>query len=729
MRKYIKLLSAILLSLFFITLPLPAFSEASVSDALKESQRHHDAWGFPHREGIVLVLSGGGTKGLAHIGVLEVLERENIPIAAIVGTSMGAIIGGLYASGYSAAEMREIISDLDLMEIISNRSYADVIDVNYNKPPSSGSAIFNVYMDSGKKTRSNRGMLRAKGLYAFLNEMTARVTVTDFNLLPIPFAATATDLETGEIVVLRDGNLASALRASVSIPGIFEPWEMNGRLLVDGGLRANLPVLEAKKIFPGHPVVAVNLSPGKITKKRENLRSLLEVMAQTIEILMVHQVRVNAAAADLVISPMVKDFGVLQSDGYEDIIARGVAAAEPMTEQLQNITCSPESKFCEYRHIDPPSSARPIVSELRFEGVPDSIAEILHSKYDYWIGEPLDMEKVADAVKVLSTGDDFVSVEGRAQTLTEKTAAVVFSIERPSKYEFGLGGYASNLYPDNWISVNAQMRDIFFEGDVGSAEYRFGSKWGAMLRYFTPKTKHDTQFGIVLSAREEGFDPGNAPSFNLERYTLRAAWYRDLGRRARIGLGYAAERVKYLDDGSLDGPYISFTFNNLDDPVLPTKGFLINSDIWFPNGETTITHTRFHTYLPIMQTWNVILSGGLKTGDVDDPAYAATLGTNEELFSLASSPLIGDQAYWLHLGAAKTITRSWWGGINLEIFGNFGQVMREWENDKSWWEAGVALTAPMTNFSSRLMLIYDQSGEFTLGYSIGIPMWWNGPLP
>ena len=210
MRKHLRSFSFILLSLFFVAFPMSAFSEASPAEALAEAQKQHDEWGFPHRDGIVLVLSGGGTKGLAHIGVLEILERENIPIAAIVGTSMGAVIGGIYASGYSAAEMKEIISDLDMMEIISNRSSAEAADINYNKPPSSGSAIFNVFMDEKKKPRSNRGMLRAKGLYSFLNEMTARVTVTDFNLLPIPFAAMATDLETGESVVLRDGNLASA---------------------------------------------------------------------------------------------------------------------------------------------------------------------------------------------------------------------------------------------------------------------------------------------------------------------------------------------------------------------------------------------------------------------------------------------------------------------------------------------------------------------------------------
>lgn len=728
MRRNLKSL-AFIISIFFTFYPMSAVSLASPYETMQEAQKHHDEWGFPHKEGVVLVLSGGGTKGLAHIGVLEVLERENIPIAAIVGTSMGSIIGGIYASGYSADEMKEMISGLDLMEIISNRSYSEVIDVNYNKPPSSGSSIFNVYMDGKKKPRGNRGMLRAKGLYALLSEMTTRATVTDFNLLHIPFAAIATDLETGETVVLRDGNLASALRASLSIPGIFEPWERDGRLLVDGGLKANLPVLEAKKLFPGHPIVAVNLSPENITKKRENLNSMIEVMAQTIEILMVNQVKINAAAADLLIVPKVKDFGILQSEGYDEIIARGVQASELMADQLRNISYDPDKTYCEYTHVDPPSTVRPTVTEIRFEGIPERMARILYEKYDEWIGKPLDMEKVADAVKFLSAGDDFISVEGRAQNLTKDTSAIVFYIERPSKYEFGISGYASNIYPDSWLSLSAQMRDVFFEGDVGAAEFRFGSKWGAMLRYFTPRTEHDTQLGLVISGREEGIEPANASAFNLERYTTRLAWYKDINRNTRIGLGYAAERVKYLGTRTFDGPYISFTFNSLDDPVLPTKGLSINSDIWFPRGETTITHTRFHTYLPVWETWNVVLSGGLKTGDMNNPAYAATLGTNEELFSLAAHPLLGDQAYWIHIGAAKSITRSWWGGMTFEVFGNFGQVMREWDNEESWWEAGIALLTPINNVSSRVMLIYDQSGGFTFGYSIGIPLWWNGPLP
>lgn len=729
MRKHLKLF-AFILSIFFILYPISACSLASTSDGvIKGAQEQHDEWGFTHKEGIVLVLSGGGIKGLAHVGVLEVLEREGIPIAAIVGTSMGAVIGGLYASGNSVAELKEIISELDFMEIISNRSSAEIADFNYNRPPSSGSAMFNLYMDKNLKLRSSRGLLRASGLYAFMNETTAKVSVTDFNRLPIPFAAIATDLETGETVILRDGNLASALRGSLSIPGLFEPWEMDGRLLVDGGLKANLPVLEAKKMFPGHPIVAVNLAPKDITKSREELRSLVEVMAQTIEILMVQQIAVNEAAADLVITPDVKEFKVLQSSGYDKIVARGVAAAEPMVEQLRNISCEPDREYCEFAHVDPPSKIIPIVTEIRFEGIQKKIANVLHKKYDKWIGKPLDMNEVARTVKLLSTEDDFVSVEGRAQNITEESVAVILSITRPSKYEFGVSGYASNTYPDSWVSLSAQMRDIFFEGDAGSAEFRFGSKWGAMLRYFTPKTESDTQFGLVLSGREEGADPKNTTAYDFERYTGRIAWYKHISKNTSIGLGYAIERTSNIEGRTLDGPYLNFTFNNVDDPVLPTKGVYLNSNIWFPTGETTVTNTHFHTYLPVWPSWNVILSGGLKTGDVDDVAYAATLGTNEELFSLANHPLLGDQAFWVHLGAAKTMTRSWWGGVKIEVFGNYGQVMREWKNDEDWWETGVSLSVPTTNFNTRLMIVYDKGGEFTFGYSIGIPLWWSGPLP
>lgn len=214
-----------------------------------ETRVHMQSWGFPHKEGVVLVLCGGGMKGLSHLGVFEVLEREHIPVAAIIGTSMGSIMGGLYASGHTPADMREILSKVDLMEIMSGRNRTDLIN-GYNKPATPGDSLFSLTIDKNKNEQGRLGALNAKDLYAFLSELTSTVSVTDFDHLPIPFAAVATNLGNGDTVVLRNGNLASALRASMSIPVIFDPWPMNGMLLVDGGLKANLPVLEAKRYSP-----------------------------------------------------------------------------------------------------------------------------------------------------------------------------------------------------------------------------------------------------------------------------------------------------------------------------------------------------------------------------------------------------------------------------------------------------------------------------------------------
>ena len=322
-----KITALICAALVAVLAPAVSYAARYPADS-PETRDHFRSWGFPHKEGVVLVLCGGGMKGLAHIGVFEVLERENIPIAAVIGTSMGAIMGGLYSAGYTPAEMRELLEKVDLMEIMSGRAVMEGDKGAFNRAPAPNDALFSVTVNSDNQTQGRRAALNAKNLYAFLSELTADVTVTDFDYLRYPFAAVATNLLNGDTVVLRNGNLASALRASMSIPIVFDPWPMDDMLLVDGGLKANLPVLEAKKIFPGHPIVAVNLSPEDITKKDSEMRSMFDVAGQTLDILMIQQIRDNAAAADLVITPDVKKFSTFEAGGYDRIIDEGTKAAE-----------------------------------------------------------------------------------------------------------------------------------------------------------------------------------------------------------------------------------------------------------------------------------------------------------------------------------------------------------------------------------------------------------------
>lgn len=722
-------LTAALCAALVIFAPLPARA-AQFPAHSRETREHFRSWGFPHDDGVVLVLCGGGMKGLAHIGVFEVLERENIPIAAVVGTSMGAIMGGLYSAGYTPAEMREILSKVNLMEIMSGRAGADNGKSSFNAPPAPNDALLSVTINENNQTQGRRAVLNAKNLYAFLSELTADVTSTDFDYLKYPFAAVATNLLNGDTVVLRNGNLASALRASMSIPIVFDPWPMDGMLLVDGGLKANLPVLEAKKIFPGHPIVAVNLSPEDITKKDTDMRSMFDVAGQTLDIMMIDQMRANAAAADLIIAPDVNGFSTFESGGYDRIIDAGTRAAGASVAELHRLVeekCGVWDHRLERRRRHEP----PKVVEIRFEGVPEGISERLYEKYDHWLDKPLDMKLVSQAVEEMSKYEDVKAVDGHTERLSRGTVAVVFRVERPAKYEIGVDGYASNLHGNRWFAVTATARDTFLDGDAAALDLRLGTTWGSMLRYFTPMSINNDQWGLTLAARREKYEPlYMSGETELERYTAKLAWYKRLSDRMRVGVGYAGELVTSYDDGDDEhGPYLTFSFNNLDDPILPTRGFEVVSDFWFPIGHDVVSSTRFTSYIPIMKDNKVVFGGGLKTGDGDSLAYAATLGTHNELYSLGQHPLVGDQAYWLHLGIERAFMRSWWGGLNVEIFGNYGRVMGGPDDEESRWEAGLAFSAPTNNFNSKLIFVYDQDGGFTVGYSVGIPRFWDGPLP
>ncbi|HEY1412350.1 MAG TPA: patatin-like phospholipase family protein, partial [Rhodopila sp.] len=198
------------------------------------------------RPRICLVLSGGGARGMAHIGVLKVLEELKIPIDCIAGTSMGAIVGGLYASGMTAHEIDSTMRSLDWQEAF--RDAPPRRDLAFRRKQDDRN--FLVRLPLGLKHGQillPKGFIQGQKLQETLRQLTLPFSnSTDFGLLPTPFRAVATDLETGNAVLLEKGDLAIAMRASMSAPGVFAPVELNGRLLVDGGLAENLPVNVAR---------------------------------------------------------------------------------------------------------------------------------------------------------------------------------------------------------------------------------------------------------------------------------------------------------------------------------------------------------------------------------------------------------------------------------------------------------------------------------------------------
>ena len=196
----------------------------------------------PDRPRVGLVLGGGGARGAAHIGVLRELERLQVPVDAIAGTSMGAVVGGLYASGLSAEDLADIVTKMDWSRALSDRQPRDTLSFRRKQDDAQFPIRLEVGIKNGRFTLP-QGAIQGHVLDLILRDLTLHASsIRDFDDLPIPFRAVASDIGSGEAVVIGKGDLASALRASMSVPGAFVPAERDGRLLVDGGIVGNLPI-------------------------------------------------------------------------------------------------------------------------------------------------------------------------------------------------------------------------------------------------------------------------------------------------------------------------------------------------------------------------------------------------------------------------------------------------------------------------------------------------------
>lgn len=296
----------------------------------------------PERPRIGLVLSGGGARGAAHLGVIRVLEQMRIPIDAVAGTSMGAVVGGLYAAGLSADEIETVFRELDWQELLTDRAPRRALVYRRKQDDRSILAKGALGVRPGEGIELPLGLVQGQKITQLLRTATLRVgEIDDFDRLPVPFRALATDLETGEPVVLRSGDLATVLRASMSAPGVFAPVEVGGRMLVDGGLVDNLPVDLAHSMGVD-VLIAVDVSFP--LAKRDGLGSALDVTNQMIAIMVRRGTldsRGRLGKRDILIEP---DLGRMTSVSFRDIpgaIEAGTAAAHTAQASLASLSLSP----------------------------------------------------------------------------------------------------------------------------------------------------------------------------------------------------------------------------------------------------------------------------------------------------------------------------------------------------------------------------------------------------
>ena len=663
-------------------------------------------------EGVVLALSGGGTKGYAHIGVLQVLERENIPIRAVVGTSMGAIMGGLYAAGYSAEDLARIMrEEIDLPALMGDQSTS----LPRGRKDRAGEVIYALHFDEKGHPVGPLGLISGRQLYNTLARYAARVNTTDFDALPTSFAAVATDLVTGEMVVLREGSLADAMRSSMSLPGIFEPWKLQGRLLVDGGLVANIPVRVAKDLYPGYPVVAVMASSG--LKERQEIRSPVDVLGQMTTILTQQNMELDLQEADLVIRPEVGDLALLGTGNEDQIIHAGALATERTLGRLAQLAHATGNRE------KPRPQESPVVSDVILVGFPKITEKFLTHELAVWKGKPLDTRDILDTCDRIEARDDLGVVGYRLESNPDGTVNVVVESLPLPPYELLFAGYTSNVNQHRWIGLTGLRRDLFAQGDTLEVQLMTGKDWSLEGRYFAPAFAYERN-EYMIQARKWHVNPQNASSMEWERYALgiyASKWYGNM--QLRYGLvGEKLAGAGDMDESFWWGPYVALQYDSVDDLYDPSQGFQGSARVWWANAEQILWDLRGTWYMPLRGATRCSLQLGALGGDPDVAPHAAYLGGDNTLLHLANTPYQGANLLWGRFGVQRPIFKGGVFPIYGELFFTQGYLFdSSWSKEEHSWETGVAAFVPGRFLGGRVFVVYDDKGEITLGFEVGGP--------
>lgn len=392
------------------------------------------------RPKIGLVLSGGGARGLAHVGVLKELEAARIPIDFVTGTSMGSIVGGLYASGMTPAELERRILAMNWDAMFADRPPREELSLRRKVDDLRLTLPLEFGMRDGV-LRAPRAAVGSTGLENMLKGLTDGIPNSiAFDRLPIPFRAVATDLVTGEAVVFDKGEMAAIMRASMSVPAAFAPVEIDGRLLVDGGLVDNLPVDVVRKMG-ADIVIAVNI--GTPLLQREDLGSIFGIGMQMLNILTEQNVRASIASLKATDVLIVPDLAKVTSVDFKlgaEAISRGAEATRGVLPLLTGYALTP-AQYVDQLVVMRRASTPSRIDEIRVQGTDYTSAEAIKAQLTVHADAPFSRRQIERDLAWLVGRGDFERLDYRIVTERDRNVLLINAQEKPwgpNYFRFGL---------------------------------------------------------------------------------------------------------------------------------------------------------------------------------------------------------------------------------------------------------------------------------------------------
>jgi NTE family protein len=632
------------------------------------------------RPSIGLVLGGGGARGAAHIGVLEVLERLRVPVDCVAGTSMGALMAGAWAAGRSPAQMREAMAGADWDDMFQDNPDYRELDFRNKR-------LSQRYLPGSETGITDQGAVGPPGVVLgqkiklFFNRLVrADLAEPAIDELPIPLSLIATDIGTGERVVYREGSLTQAMRASMSVPGLIAPVSYGGRKLVDGGLVDNLPVREVRERCNADVVIAVDV--GSPPLPPEQVNGVLSVTAQMVSLLSNQNVVASIAMLrpqDVFIQPELGPITSADFSRHAEAAERGRLAAEAAAPRLAALGLGPEAYAEWQRSVAVKTLALPRIDEVEVVGLKRAGVDLVRRHLVQQTGQPLDTSLLTrDLMRVYGDGY-YEQVDYSVQRLAGRNVLRVMPIEKswgPDYLRLGLQ-LDSNQAQGSSYQLRAGYQKTWLNTLGGEllASAEMGNRTGIGIEWYQPLTADQRWFADVAA----GYGQSRADYFLGER---RIAEYRELRGSLELSVGLnlrelgqwrsgwrqvqTENRLKTgvdifssITDRGAGGWYTSIDIDQLDRLYFARDGWAVQAS-WFHavHGDYSRAQLQLRGARPFgdyvigaRASWTGSPRGELPLHD------AARLGGFQNLTAYANGQLIGDEVAYAHLRVERIIGR------------------------------------------------------------------------
>lgn len=677
-----------------------------------------------------LALSGGAARGLAHIGVLEVLEEAGVRVDVVAGTSMGGVVGGLYAIGYTPAQLDSIVTSANWSRLLTDP--VDRRDLPVDRKFTEDHYLLTLPIARGS-IKLPQSVVPGQRISQLLTRLTwSAHGVHDFRRLSLPFTAVATNLETGKAKVLDRGFLPDALRASMALPSVFSPVEIDDSVLIDGGVIRNLPAQDARALGADVLICSDVTDP---LEPRDSLRSLADVLLQSISFRIWDSQASQRAQCDVLIVPEVRGFSSAAFTHGRELIARGAAAARAALPRIDSVL----GRLTRARQpVARPALVEPesvLVTRVRFDTTlaasvtPEFLGRVLGVRDQSWV-TPYELDHRIDRLYATGLFESvhyrLEPVAGGAREQCELTVVVRersggrfgLGLRYDSRYKaslllsgaFGVPGFGSNA------QVDARLGQQIRVGIGGSQTAGIGRPvaLGARVEYVRSPfdlyaaghqvAEARVDLGAATTSLSTNFGAGGLASIRVK--AEHARW---------------AESVSAIDSAAINRTVYTVAAvleaDTYDRGLYPRRGFAFRGVSEWGNrlvGDgTAFSHelADLHLYVPLLPTVSVWAGGTLgATGGTPPPYYLFSLGGARPYYlfpdrdvpfsGLNTQELRGRHLQKAELGVQWEFLPDWFGRVGW----NAGTVLDRWSWAPAQWVDGVGVELGVRTFAGRLSL-------------------------